>query len=131
MIVTITNIYTDIKEGKYGPSQQISLKIAESTAEDINGDKVSTAGKYIRGFFKPDFVFPYKQGEQGDILIVQKGEYLNFTLPGVGKAPAPDANALINRIKKIEERLDKLDGGVVTVDEGVDIPAEAVDPDDF
>lgn len=121
--VTIEKVFSDEKETKFGKRTQLSIKVKESTVKDINGTDVSVAGKYIRGFFPQGFIAPFKEGDETEILLVQKGEFLNFNIPGVGKPPAPDTSNLVDRIAKLEAAVF---GGTVVPE-----PEEAVDPDNF
>jgi hypothetical protein len=56
--------------------------------------------------------------------VSQRGDYLDFKLPGVGKPPAPDMSAIIERLAKLEAVV--YGSQAVAVDE-----SEAVDPDNY
>lgn len=103
--VTIDKVFNDAKETKFGPRAQLSIKIKESVVKDINEQDVEIGGNYIRGFFPAGFIAPFKQGDVVDLLIIKKGEYLNFTIPGVGKPPTPDLQNIVERIKKLEDKV--------------------------
>ena len=130
--VTIDKVFSDAKETKFGKRTQLSIKVKESTVKDINGVDIKVDGKYIRGFFPEGFVAPFKDGEQAEILVLQKGEFLNFSLPGVGKPPAPDVGVLLERIATLEGQmkvvLNHLQLKAVKTEEP---EVDSVDPDDF
>lgn len=119
--VTIEKIFKDEKDGQYGKRLQVSLKVRESKVADINGAELDVAGKYIRGFFPANFTVPFTEGEQVDLLIIQKGEYFNFSIPGVGKAPTPDVGNLASRVTKLEKMVAELMGSKEEIVEEIDL----------
>jgi hypothetical protein len=100
--VTIDKVFTKQIETKRGPRLSVGLKVKDATVQDIDGESVAVTDRWINGFFDAGFTVPFKEGDEVELLIVQKDQYLNFTLPGVGKAPAPDTAKLLERIKKLE-----------------------------
>lgn len=126
--VTIEKIFKDEKDGQYGKRLQVSIKVKEPKVKDINGSLLDVAGKYIRGFFPANFQVPFSEGDQVDLLIIQKGDYFNFSIPGVGKAPAPDTSSLVERIVKLEEQVKFLMKDVVVTEPEEELPE---DPDNF
>lgn len=102
MKVTLKKVFANVKPTKFGDKLSVGLKIEEPVVTDIDGNSVTIGDKYLNAWFKQDFTFPHKEGDVVEILIKQRGEYLDFMLPGVGKAPTVDNGSLIERISKLE-----------------------------
>lgn len=100
--VTLKKVFSNVKPTKFGDKLSVGLKIEEATIVDINGQTITVGDKYLNAWFDKGFIFPHKEGEQVDLLITTRGEYIDFKLPGIGKPPAPDTSALVDRITKLE-----------------------------
>jgi hypothetical protein len=124
--VTIEKVFSKVKETKRGEALSVGLKLREEFVEDINGEKINVKDKWVNAFFPKDFDFPFKDGDTADLLIVQDGEYINFKIPGVGKAPTPDIASLVKRVQRLEEVV--FDGGI---EDEPQEPQDLPDPDDF
>tara|TARA_R100001086_G_C11848217_1_gene261010 strand:+ start:2259 stop:2627 length:369 start_codon:yes stop_codon:yes gene_type:complete len=122
MKVTLTKVYTNVKETKYGEKLSVGLKIAEKQVNDIDGNSIDVNDRYINAWFPKDTEFAYSEGDTIDIRVKQRGEYLDFQL--VDGLPKPGA-ALEARVAKLEKQMAELTGGEV-VDED-----KQEDPDDF
>lgn len=120
--VTLTKVFTGIKETKFGNKMNVGLKIQEDKIKDINGQDIVVGDRYVNGWFKEDFTFPYSEGDVVDLLVVVKGEYLNFSLPGVGKPPAEDTSILKARIKELEAEIAALNNPLGSQDEEMEDP---------
>lgn len=102
--VTIDKVFTKQIETQRGARLSVGLKVKDSSIKDINDKDIAVNDRWINGFFDTSFVVPFKQGDTVELLIIEKdGKYLNFSIPGVGKPPAPDMGLLIDRIKKLED----------------------------
>lgn len=102
--VTIDKVFTKQIETQRGARLSVGLKVKDSSIKDINDKDIAVNDRWINGFFDTNFVVPFKQGDTVELLIIEKdGKYLNFSIPGVGKPPAPDMGLLIDRIKKLED----------------------------
>lgn len=128
--VTIARVVNSIKTTKFGDKLSVGLKIKETEVVDINGTKVPVNDRFLNAWFNPEYKFEPKEGDVVDILVSQRGDYLDFKLPGVGKPPAPDMSAIIERIAKLEAVVYREQAGLVTVSDPADEP-EAVDPDNY
>lgn len=127
MLVTITKVYSNVKTTKFGEKLSVGLKVQEQTVTDINGDSHTVGDRYINAWFPKDFVFPFREGDKAELLIKERNGYLDFAIPGVGKAPAPDVSSLVERIKKLESAV----FGDSAKPAEVAPEPEVADPDDF
>ena len=124
MQVTLTRVSKNVKETKFGNKLSVGLKIKETEVTDINGTKVAVNDRFLNGWFNEDFKFEPQEGDVIDILITTRDNYIDFKLPGVGKPPAPDMSAIVERIARLESV-------VYGTKENNKSEPEAVDPNDF
>ncbi len=133
MKVTLEKVFANVKENKFGPKLSVGLKVREPMVLDINGNEHSTEGRYINAWFDKDFIFPHKEGDVVDLLIVERNGYLDFKLPGVGKPPTPDMGSFIERLATVEGQVSAI---LKHLELNTTAPAKAeedvqVDPEDF
>lgn len=122
MKVTLEKVFKNVKETKFGPKLSVGLKIRESKVTDIEGKEVIIGDRYLNAWFKPDFVFNHDVGDTIEILVKQRGEWLDFTLP----KPGENAGALAELAARVAA-LEAHCGITRTEPE----PEPASDPDDF
>lgn len=90
-VVTIEKIFKKMIETKYGERENIGLKVVEGVIQDINGDDVAVAERWLNGFRdKNHETDKWVEGMKVKILINEK-EYtkkdgtkaraINFKLP--------------------------------------------------
>lgn len=134
MQVTIDGINREIKTTQYGEKQRVGLKILETSVIDLNGTTIPVNERWLNGMLKPtgNGTESWKKGDQVNIKIVQKGEYLNFSPVFDGAAPthSPSSSGLEAQVAEIARRVSAIEtelrGGRVEPE------TPAVDPrDDF
>lgn len=96
--VKLTKVFQSNKDkegnpltGQFGPYYKIGLQTAEYPT------------KYINGFNKTEL--PWKAGDEVEIDIIEKGEYLNFKLPKKDDLAVAGVKELEARVKKLEDLL--------------------------
>jgi len=108
--IKITKIFRGKQETKFGEKDKIGLKTEQY------GDKWVSS-------FQTKGTENWKEGDEVEVFIEKKGDYVNFTLaPKVG---GTDLSGVEARLKKLE---DKVFG--VVAESRQEITTE-VDPDDF
>ena len=134
MIVTIDGINREVKTTQYGDKQRVGLKILETSVIDLNGTTIPVNDRWLNGMLKPtgNGTEAWKKGDQVNIKIVQKGDYLNFTpifdgaTPSAGNSPS----ALQAQVDDLSRRVNALEIELRGTKVEPDTPA--VDPrDDF
>lgn len=120
MKVTLEKVFKNVKETKFGPKLSVGLKIRESKVTDIEGKEVIVGDRYLNAWFKPDFNFAHDVGDSIDILIKQRGEWLDFSIPKPGENTGALAD-LAARVARLEAHC-----GLTTTE-----PEPPSDPDDF
>lgn len=124
--VTLEKVFTKVKETKFGPKLSVGLKVKEASVEDINGIKVQVNDRYINGWFKQDYVFPHKEGEEIEILLTTRGEYLDFTLPEIAAQKRGGDPSLGPRVAKLEKQISEIIAHLKIEEEEI-----LEDPNDF
>jgi hypothetical protein len=96
--VKITKIFQSNKDkegnpltGQFGPYYKIGLQTAEYPT------------KYINGFNKTQL--DWQVGQEVEIDLIEKGEYLNFKLPKKEDLAVAGIEELTKRVKKLEDTL--------------------------
>lgn len=96
--VKLTKVFQSNKDkngeplvGQFGPYYKIGLQTAEYPT------------KYINGFNKTEL--PWKAGDEVEIDLIEKGEYLNFKLPKKEDLAVAGIEELTKRVKKLEDTL--------------------------
>lgn len=96
--VKLTKVFQSNKDregnpltGQFGPYYKIGLQTAEYPT------------KYINGFNKTEL--PWKAGDEVEIDIIEKGEYLNFKVPKKDDLAVAGVQELEERVKKLEDLL--------------------------
>lgn len=96
--VKLTKVFQSNKDkegnpltGQFGPYYKIGLQTAEYPT------------KYINGFNKTEL--PWKAGDEVEIDIIEKGEYLNFKVPKKDDLAVAGVQELEKRVKKLEDLL--------------------------
>ena len=119
MKVTLKKVFTNIKTTKFGEKLSVGLKIEENEVQDINGDTIQVNDRYINCWLPKESTFPYSEGDVVNILVKQRGDFLDFKLadspqykPGVKQ----DNSDLERRVKALEDKV---------------FAEEVSDPDDF
>jgi hypothetical protein len=110
MKVTLTKVFTGVKETKYGEKLSVGLKIAEKTVNDIDGNTVEVNDRYINAWFPKNTHFPYSEGDTVDIRVKQRGDYLDFQLIDKLEETNTSGNKnLEDRIFKLEDRISAIE----------------------
>lgn len=133
MIVTIDGINREMKTTQYGEKQRVGIKIVETSVIDLNGTTIAVNDRWLNGMLKPsgNGTEDWKKGDQVNIKIVQKGDYLNFSPVFDGAAPSPrQGSSLDAEVADLKRRVaaieTSLSGGRVEPE------TPAIDPrDDF
>ncbi len=124
--VTIEKVFTKVKETKFGEKLSVGLKIKESSVEDLNGAAVQVNDRYLNGWFNKDYKFPYKEGDEVDIIITTRGDWLDFQLPEVAAMKKGGDPTIGPRVTKLEKQMAQ-----VLAKLAVDAGEEPDDPDDY
>lgn len=105
MKVTLTQVLSKAKETKYGMKQSVGIKIQEETVLDINGETVEVNDRYLNGWFKEGYEPPFTIGDTIDIVVKQRGEWLDFSLPKAGESDNStrilELEAEVGRLRKL------------------------------
>ena len=115
--VTITKVSSNVKETKFGPKLSVGLKIKELVVQDINGEAVNVGDRYLNAWFPKDHVFKYKEGDKIDIIVKQRGEWLDFMTKEQAEKSKTGVGDILkdheSRIQKLEAALAEKRGEVV------------------
>ena len=122
--VTIDKVFKNKKTTKFGEKLSVGLKIKETTVKDINGEDVTIGDRYLNAWFPADYDFTPQAGDTIDILVKQRGEWLDFSTK---EQAANSKSGQADRLTALEARVRKLEEAAA-LDRGESI-ADEVEPD--
>lgn len=145
--VTITKVFQSEKETKFGPKVSVGLKIEEPNVTDLNGESVDIKDRYINGWFPKGYEFPFQEGDIVNVIVTERGEYLDFKIPEGSTLGEGSITARVLKLERLVKTLMSGNAGVEVVEstptktadeasasdivEGVSDGADESDPDDF
>jgi hypothetical protein len=100
----ITKIYRNTQDKDGNPLTTRDGRPYEKVALKVErfGDR------YVSGFGNPHNK-DWQVGDEVDIIIEEKGEYLNFIMPGSKKAGEAQLGMIVEEIQKLKERVKALE----------------------